>query len=223
MLTIAVIDDGVGAFPTLSKLRQVISANYICILTDKLSKLSPKQLSDVGKRAVAFADSMGCDVTVVSSVALSRCCKALSAVSQAALYGCDAPIVHASTYTASNVLLACDRPVPVQAPNLVQCVMPDFPALAERLNDRDIVRYIEDCCERYYGTFDCIALACSSMNLYKHCFARVFPNVQIFDSLEGVARRLRKKYKKFSKEEGSVRVVTSDGADVTCNYAYFVD
>lgn len=92
-------------------------------------------------------------------------------------------------------------------PNVIPLALEQFPVLAERADEREIVSYIEDATQNYYGKFDCIALGNSSMNLYKHCFSRVFPNTHVFDSLEGVARKLRKKYKKISKRKAPSKSV----------------
>ena len=229
MLTIGIVDDGIGAYPTLNKLRQVVSANFICMICDEhfpLGNCNGGQLLSVGSAALAKLAEMGCDAVVFSSVALSsRCFKPLSATSPVALFGCDAPIMHASTYTASNVLVVGDNFV-TRAQNLPSVIareMRDFPVLAEQGDERAIVNYISQNVESLYGQFDCIALANSSMNVYKHCFSRVFPNVQIFDSLEGVARRIRKKYKKVPKEDGAVTVVNANGEAFGEKYAFFLE
>ena len=229
MLTIGIVDDGIGAYPTLSKLRQVVSANFICMICDQnfpLGSCNGGQLISIGSAALTRLAEMGCDAVVLSSVALSsRCFKPLTATSPVDLFGCDAPVMHASTYTASNVLVVGDRFVTraQSLPNVIAREMRDFPALAEQGSERAIVKYISENVESLYGQFDCIALANSSMNMYKHCFSRVFPNVQIFDSLEGVARRIRKKYKKVPKEEGSCSVVDANGEIFSEKYAFFLE
>lgn len=230
MLTVGIIDDGVGAMPTLNKLKQVVSAHFICLIDGAnfpLGNKNAKQLLNVGNKALATLVNMGCDAVVLSSVALSsRCFKQLTAThSDVAIFGCDAPVMHASTYTASRVLVVGDV-YAVRSQTLssvIPVAMPDFPALAEVGDERSIVGYVSDCCESYYGQFDCIALANSSMNGYKHCFSRVFPNVQIFDSLEGVARRIRKKYKKFPKDDSFVTVIDCDGNEISEKYAFFLE
>ena len=60
------------------------------------------------------------------------------------------------------------------------------------------------------------------MNAYKRCFSRACPNVQIFDSLEGVARRIRKKYKKSAREECSCIVIDRNGVKIDEKYALFL-
>ena len=229
MLTIGIVDDGVGAFPTLNKLRQVVSANFVCMIAADsfpLGNATSQQLYSVGSQALDCLVRLGCDAVVFASVALSaRCFKQLSATSPVPIFGCDAPIMHASTYTASRVLVVGDRyALRAKLPDgVIATPMPDFPVLAEANDERAIVAYIADCCEKFYGQFDCIALANSSMNMYKHCFSRVFPNVQIFDSLEGVARRIRKKYKKCPKEDGTVTVVDICGNELVEKYSFFID
>lgn len=229
MLTIGIVDDGIGAFPTLNKLRQVAPCNFVCMICDTrfpLGSCNGGELMSIGKSAVQKLQEMGCDAVVLSSVALSsRCFKPLSASAEIALFGCDAPVMHASTYTASKVLVVGDRFVTraQSLPSVIAREMRDFPALAEEGNERAIVSYVSESLENLYGQFDCIALANSSMNMYKHCFSRVFPNVQIFDSLEGVARRIRKKYKKVPKEEGVTSVVNANGEPFGEKYAFFLD
>ena len=229
MLTIGIIDDGIGAYPTLNKLRQAVTANYICMICDKsfpLGNCNGAELLKIGSAALNQLVKMGCDVVVLSSVALSsRCFKPFSQSYSVDLFGCDAPIMHASTYTASKVLVVGDKFV-TRAQTLTSIIareMSEFPILAEQGNEREIVNYISQSVENLYGQFDCIALANSSMNMYKHCFNRVFPNVQIFDSLEGVARRIRKKYKKVPKEESSCAVVDVNGNPLDEKYAFFLE
>lgn len=229
MLTIGIVDDGIGAYPTLSKLRHVVSANFICLICEQhfpLGNCNSAQLLSTGYAAIAKLTEMGCDAVVLSSVALSsRCFKPLSGAANVDLFGCDAPVMHASTYTASNVLVVGDRFVTraQTLPNVIAREMRDFPILAEQGSEREIVKYISESVESLYGQFDCIALANSSMNMYKHCFSRVFPNVQIFDSLEGVARRIRKKYKKLPQEVGSCTVVDLNGNPLGEKYAFFLE
>ena len=229
MLTIGIVDDGIGAYPTLLKLKQAVPCNFICMICDErfpLGNCSGGELLSVGSAALDKLVQMHCDAVVFSSVALSsRCFKPLSQCSPVDLFGCDAPVMHASTYTASKVLVVGDRFVTraQSLPNVIAREMRDFPALAEEGNEREIVKYIAESVESLYGQFDCIALANSSMNTYKHCFSRVFPNVQIFDSLEGVARKIRKKYKKLPKEEGSCTVVDANGNPFGEKYAFFLE
>ena len=230
MLTLGIVDDGVGLIPTLTKLKQVVSANYVCLLTldhFPLGNKSGKELYGVGATAVDKFVELGCDAVVLSSVALSsRCLKPLTlAHPELSLFGCEAPVMHASTYTASRVLVVGDKFVTrsVNLSGVITVAMPDFPALAEVGDERTIVRYVSECCEQLYGQFDCIALANSSMNMYKHCFSRVFPNVQIFDSLEGVARRIRKKYKKMPKEDSTVTLLDLNGNEITEKYSIFLE
>ena len=229
MLTIGIVDDGIGAYPTLNKLRQVAPCNFICMICDRnfpLGNCNGGELLKIGSSALAKLTEMGCDAVVFSSVALSsRCFKPLSASSPVDLFGCDAPVMHASTYTASSVLVVGDRFVTraQSLPSVIAREMSDFPILAEQGDERTIVKYIEQNVESLYGQFDCIALANSSMNMYKHCFSRVFPNVQIFDSLEGVARRIRKKYKKLPLEMGTTTLVDANGEPFGEKYAIFLE
>lgn len=230
MLTIGIVDDGIGAYPTLNKLRQSTPCNYICMINDQnfpLGNCNGAQLLSIGSAAVTKLVQMGCNAVVLSSVALaSRCFKPLTQqFGDVDIFGCDAPVMHASTYTASNVLVVGDKFVTraQNLPNVIAVEMRDFPILAETGTERDVVKYISDTIENLYGQFDCIALANSSMNGYKHCFSRVFPNVQIFDSLEGVARRIRKKYKKLNKDEGSCTVVNANGESFGEKYAFFLE
>ena len=230
MLTIGIIDDGIGFIPTLAKLKQVVSAHFVCLVDGQhfpLGNCNSKVLLTVGSNALSRLADFGCDAVVFSSVALSgRCLKPLSvAHPDLALFGCDAPVMHASTYTASRVMVVGDS-YAVHSQTLsgvIPIAMPGFPALAEVGDERELVRYISECCEDLYGQFDCIALANSSMNMYKHCFSRVFPNVQIFDSLEGVARRIRKKYRKLCKEDSLVTVIDATGAKISEKYSIFLD
>ena len=230
MLKIGLIDDGIGFVPTLTKLKQVVSAHFICMVDSErfpLGNCNAKQLITVGNSDLHKLIELGCDAVVLSSVALSsRCLKPLTlSHPDTAIFGCDAPIMHASTYTASRVLVVGDS-YAVSSLNLagiIPVAMPEFPVLAEVGDERDIVRYISESCEQLYGQFDCIALANSSMNMYKHCFSRVFPNVLLFDSLEGVARRLRKKYRKLGKEDSSVTVIDANGSEISEKYSIFLD
>ena len=230
MLTVGIVDDGVGFVPTLTKLKQVVSAHFICMVDSvhfPLGNCNSKELITVGSNALAKLTELGANAVVFSSVALSsRCLKPLTQASpDLAIFGCDAPVMHASTYTVSRVLVVGDSyAVKSQTlPGVIPVRMPEFPTLAEVGDEREMVRYISECCEQLYGQFDCIALANSSMNMYKHCFSRVFPNVQIFDSLEGVARRIRKKYRKFPKDDSIVTVIDADGKEINEKYGIFLD
>lgn len=229
MLTIGIIDDGTGIFATYYKLKQVVSGNFICKLTDDdfpLSKLPSAQMFAVGRRAIDNLVALNCDIAVLSSVALSALCfKRLSAYCPVPLYCCEAPVLHAATYTASGVLVCGDNASYLKQtlPNVLCCAMESFPVLAENGTERQIVDYIDQCLAEFDGKFDCIALASSSMNMYKHCFARVCPNVRVFDSLDGVARKIRKKYKKLAHDDGSVTVLNQQGQDVTEKYAIFLE
>lgn len=229
MLNICIIDDGVGVFPTLNKLKQAVSANFVCkILSDKfpLGTKRGGELFDIGRNALNDAEQSGCDVVVFSSIALSHCCfKRLSQTANVAFFSSEAPVMHSSTYTASKVLAVGDRYVTqnMNLPNVIPCYLPDFYALAETGDEREIVRYLNDALSAYEGKFDCIAVAASCMNMYKSCFSRVFPNVQIFDSLEGVARRIRKKYKKLPKDESTFLYVDEKNNDISEKYSFFIE
>ncbi len=228
MLTIGIIDDGVGIFPTWYKLRQVVSANFVGLLEQNipLGKQPRGKLCALAKDYVDQLVNLGCDGIVISSIDLSVASfKQLSATVQTPLFGCEAPIMHASTYTISNVLVVGDVATTknLKFPNVIPCPMTEFATLAQKGNQRDIVQYITQVTAPFDGNFDCIALAHSSMNGYKSCFSRVFPNVQIFDSLEGVARRVRKKFKKNNdRQEGTFTIINQNGEDVTANYEEFL-
>ncbi len=227
MLSIGIIDDGVGFAPTFNKLRQTVSAEFTCIICDEafpLGEQNASRLISIGNKAVQLCKQLGCNAAVLSSVALSRMLKPLSAAS-VDLYGCDAPVMHGLTYTASNVLLVGDSFAlrNQSLTGVIPVAMPQFPFFAEADDERAIIKYISEKCEPHTGQFDCIAFANSSMNLYKHCFARVFPNVKLFDSLEGVARRIRKNYKKYPRDDSTGRVINLDGVDISEKYAIFID
>ncbi len=225
-MLIGIVDDGIGLYPTLCKLRQAVSAEFVCVVCDKelpLGDKSAARLRYIGGQALALLADLHCDAAVFSSVSLSTA-RSSKTPAPMPLFGCDAPLLHASAYTASQVLAVGDA-FALRSRNfdgLAVC-MPRFPLLAETGNERQIVQYISDCCDAYSGQFDCIALANSSMNLYKHCFKRVFPNVKIFDSLEGVARRLRKQYKKQPKEDAVCRLVDLDGRPLQEKYTFFTE
>lgn len=230
-MRIFIVDDGVGAFATLNKLRYSLNVDYtVKILDDSfpLGNLHGAKLLSVAKEQLAQAAELNCDAVVFSSIALSMASvRALAATSPLPVFGCEAPVLHASTYTASKVLAVGDEFVTQQVrrlQNVIPLPMKEFPTLAENnACDRTVVSYISDTAEKYYGSFDCIALGCSCMNNYKHCFSRVFPNTQIFDSLEGVARKMRKKFKKISNLEGSVTILSQSGKKISEKYNFFID
>lgn len=229
-MKILVVDDGVGVFATLAKLRYT-TANYIVHILDNhfpLEKCAPKQLLFLAQKELQFAIAENCDAVVFSSIALSMASvKTLAATSVTPLFGCEAPILHASTYTASNVLMVGDAfsaRLARRCLNVIPVVLEQFSFLAESgAEEREIVHYIEENTEKYCGSFDCIALGNSSMNLYKHCFSRVFPNAQIFDSLEGVARKLRKKFKKTSNSESTLQITGENGQNLQSKYNFFIE
>lgn len=228
MLTIGILDDGMGVFTTYDKLKQAVCANFVIQLLEDsfpLGRLPASALFNVGRTAIGNLTNIGCDVIVLSSASLSSQYKRFAAISSVPLYSCDAPVMHACTYTASNVLVCCDNPYyrKQPQPNVMYCVMDNFPILAETAQEKQIVAYIEQAVAEYVGAFDCVALAGSSMNAYKGCFRRVCPNVRIFDSLDGVARKIRKKYKRTSVDEGSCRVIDGKGEDISEKYRAFFE
>lgn len=228
-MTIGLIDDGIGVFSMYYKLKQSFSANYICKICDGVfpfGKQNYGTLYYVASKAIQDLTKLNCDFIVISSVTLSMLLyKKLSYISSVPLYSSEAPVLHASAYTASGVLVAGDSAVlkRLQEPNVIACAMDEFPLIAEECNERAIVEYITERVSEHIGSFDCIALASSSMNMFKHCFSRVCPNAQIFDSLEGVARRIRKKYKKTAKEESSLTVLNQNNEDITKKYSVFYE
>lgn len=226
MLTISIVDDGVGCLATYSKLKQAVLANYQCIMLQDafpLGKLSRQRLFAIANKVCRELLSKGSDIVVFSSVALSNVCTRHFVQQGLPVFGCDAPIGHSCTYTASKVLVVGDKCVTdnVRLSNVIALPLPDFPILAEKGNERDIVQYLTTQIEDLQG-FDCIAFANSSMNLYKHCFRRVVPNVQIFDTLQGISRRLYKKYHKFSAEESTIAVLDQQRQDISEKYCYFL-
>ncbi|MDE7454295.1 MAG: hypothetical protein K2M64_00500 [Clostridia bacterium] len=228
-LTIGIIDDNVGIFATYYKLRQVVKANFVCQITDKsfpLAKLNVPTLYDVGKRAIDSLIAKGADVIVLSNATIGALCyKRLAEYSTVQLYSLEAPVLHAATYTASGVLVCVDNPRIFRqtVSNVRVCVMEDFAALSQNASERQITQYIEERIAEVDFNFDCLALSSSSMNLYKHCFCRVCPNVRVFDSLDGVARKIRKKYKKMSNDESTCVVLDEFGTDITQNYDIFLE
>ena len=226
MLKIGIIDDGVGIFATYYKLKQAVSADFVCLISDtRFVNMPRERMLAAGADMTARLNALGCGVIVLSSVPLSVLAyKRLQAVCACPLYSSEPPVLHASAYTASGVLVAGDKRVVnrLSSSTVLPCAMDEFPAFAESGSEREIVEYIERKLVPYDGSFDCIALADSAMNAYKRCFSRVCPNVQIFDSLEGVARRIRKKYKKSAREEGSCTVIDQNGAVIGEKYALFL-
>lgn len=230
MLTLGIIDEGVGAFPMYYKLKQIARCNYVCLMLNEsfpLNRLNKEQLYRVGRQAIQALEGMGCDAIVISSVTLSaNCYKRFTSVSSVPLYCSEAPVLHASSYTASNVLVCGDSASGVgrfALPNVISCVMERFPELAESANEREIVCYIDECLQPYIGSFDCVALASSGMNMYKYCFGRVCPNVRVFDSLDGVARKIRKKYKKIVGDESVIKIFDQQARDITEKYGIFFE
>lgn len=225
MVTIGIVDDGVGIFPTVYKLKQVVPCTVVALVCQqKLHNMPKTQLCQLGQKYVSYLQNRGCDCVVLSSVDLSMgAYKHLTAQSEYPIFGCEAPINHATTYTISNVLVCGGPKVKyIRQPNTLPCPMANFPTLAEIGNIKNIVDYIRETTLPFDGQFDCIALAHSAMNLYKNCFARVFPNVQIFDSLDGVARRLRKRYKKHAKDDGDIVLIDTEGNSLVEQYSRFL-
>lgn len=226
MLTISILDDGVGGLATYLKLRQIISANYNCVIMQDsfpLGAYSRQQLFSIGSRLCFQLLQNGSDIVIISSVALSGACTRYFVQQSLPVFGCDAPIGHACTYTASKVLVVGDKAVTdnIMLSNVIGLPLPQFPVLAEEGNERQIVQYLSQQLEDTHG-FDCIAFANSSMNLYKHCFKRVLPNIKIFDTLQGLSRRLYKKYRKFSKEESTITVIDQQSRPLLEKYYYFL-
>lgn len=230
-MKILIVDDGVGAFPTLNKLKCGISADYTVKILDghfPLGNSSVQQLHSLAQATLCEAYDNGFDAVVFSSIALSMTTvKYLYSQSRLPLFGCDIPLVHAGTYTASQVLAVGDDVVTRMAkkyPNVIALSLPQFAQLAESgADEREVVAYVAENAEKFSGSFDCIALGNSSMNLYKNCFSRVFPNARIFDSLDGVARKLHKTFKKNKTTDSSVCVLSESGLDLAEKYRFFLD
>ena len=220
MLTIGVVDDNVGGVYLLTKLRAALPTNYVGVVCDKPFVGPRRVLFERVEDIVCRLKSLGCDVVVLSSVALAFVGRALSARGNNVFY-CETPVLHASTYTISNILVAsCDKiDVKQSVDNVINVYMPQFLSLAEEGNEQKMVDYISFCAECYSGQFDCIALGHSSMNAYKRCFKRVFPNAQIFDSVDGVVRRMRKKYRKYCKEEGTLSLLDENMQDISDKFS----
>ena len=220
MLTIGVVDDNIGGLYLASKLRAALPCNYICLLCAKPFGGAKRKMFERAEECVDKLQSAGCDAVVLAPVALGFVGRALSQRGRNVYY-CETPILHAATYTVSNILVvSCDEQrdkLPVD--NVISVYMPRFTELAEAGNEQNMVDYIAECAEGHSGQFDCIALGHSSMNGYKRCFKRVFPNAQVFDSVDGVVRRMRKKYRKHCKDDGELTVVDDDWNDVTDKYA----
>lgn len=224
-MKIFLFDDGVGIFATLCKLKYSVAADYIAYILDEqfpLGEKSPSQLSAIAADCCKKAFSLGAEGVVLSSAALSCCSRGGENV-----FRCDPPVLHASAYTASKVLV-CGETAAVNAAGrfagVIPLPMPRFPLLAEQGASRnDIAKYVSQCAEPLCGAFDCIALAGSSLSLYKSCFCSVFPNLHVFDSLDGVTRRIRKKYKKCANDESTVQLVSQSGADVSQKYRFFME
>ena len=229
MFTIGIVDEGIGGVYAYTKLKQSLCANYSVRIINSdvpLGNLSKGQLIKLGQTAVDGLIKQKCNVIVLSSIALTNACLRLfQATYDVDVFGCEAPVNHACTYTASNVLVVGDKFVTdyVKLPNAISCALPEFPIFAEAYNERKIVDYLRKNLEKHDGRFDCIALANSSMNLYKSCFKRVFPNVQIFDSIDGVSRRLHKRYKKYCKDDVTCIIADVNGANLTEKYSIFLE
>lgn len=227
-MKILIVDDGVGAFPTVNKLCRSLPADYTVLILNKqfpLGSLTAKQCFAVAQKVLDGAKDF--DAIVFSSVALSAATvKTLSQQSNVPLFGCDVPLLHAGTYSASQVLAVGDEIAMRHAkrfPNVIPLPLPRFPVLAENgADERKIVDYIAQSTEKFSG-FDCIALGNSSMNLYKNCFSRVFPNIRIFDGLDGVARKMRKTLKKSRSAECSVRVFDENWQNFSEKYNFFIE
>lgn len=230
-MKILVVDDGVGAFPTVNKLCYCLPADYTVLIFGQsfpLGERSAKQLFEVAYRALNYAQNGNFDAVVFSSVTLAMTTvKTLSRQSPLPLFGCEIPLVHSCTYTASQVLAVGDEVVAQHAKrfaSVIPLALPCFSSLAESgADERTVVAYVAENIEKYAGSFDCIALGNSSMNLYKNCFSRVFPNAKIFDGLDGVARKMRKTFKKNKSAEPSVRILGENNENLLEKYNFFLD
>ena len=147
MLKIGIIDDCVGIFPTYYKLKQAVSADFICIISDvRFTDMPRDNLIAASYEMTKRLTELGCDAIVLSSVSLSSLAyKKLQNLCGCPLYSSDAPVLHASTYTASGVLVAGNGRVVnrLSSPTVIPCAMDEFPLLAESGNERVIVEYVE--------------------------------------------------------------------------------
>lgn len=228
-MKILIVDDGVGVFSTLNKLCRSFPADYTVLILNKqfpLGEQSHKQLFAVAHNVLNRAQQY--DAVVFSSVALSMVtAKTLAQQADVPLFGCDIPLLHAGTYTASQVLAIGDALVVQHAkryPNVITLSLPLFTHMAENgADEKEMVDYIAENAEKYSGSFDCIALGNSSMILYKNCFSRVFPNARIFDGLDGVARKIRKTFKKSKNIESTVGIFDENFQNVSEKYYFFLE
>lgn len=219
MLTLGIIDDNTGGMYLYQKLKQALPCNYKFMLCDAPLVGGGRQLFARAEQLTNKLLDGGCDAVVYAAVNLAFVGKVLSARGLPVFYS-EMPILHAATYTVSNVLAAtCEKAngtLPVS--NVIRVAMPEFARLAAEGNEQQLVDYIAACTDEYTGRFDCIALGHSSMNNFKRCFKRVYPAAQVFDCADGVVRRIRKKYRKHVKDDGETTVVNDSFEDITDKY-----
>lgn len=218
MLTLGFIDDGIGVCAAIGKVARQLPCKCIALVPRNYSFVGKRtsELNCFGTDAVSTLFSLGCNGVVFSSCLLSLLCKR-SFLQNPSVYFCEVPLLHASSYTASSVVVFAEKPLlrTLRYGTAIAVDSHGFDGVADTGNQRQICNFIEDKLRPHFGKFDCIALSSGSMSLNKSCFKMACPNVQIFDCFDGVARKLKRNFRKRSVGEFSVHFVGTDGKERT--------
>ncbi|MBQ3067108.1 MAG: hypothetical protein IJD18_03660 [Clostridia bacterium] len=211
---IAVVDNNLGLYPTMEKLHYVTGHNCVGVLWEQTERDFCAMLEQ-SKRVV---ENLDVSAVVLGNPQFAHACQ--SQVDGQFVFGCDAPVLHALTYTASNVLLCADGATChfYKRKNLANLLCLDCsPMLHNNFynsKNRQVCQTVCSLVDGVDGRFDCIVFAHSNLNLYKTFFQQCYPNVKLFDNLEGVARKLKKRLKKGNRD-GQNFVLAPNGEKIT--------
>lgn len=202
-LKIAIADSGAGGINLLKKLYYTLPAHYVYFADLKNFPYGNKgahELYQIGKAIVErFLDF---DAVVFACNTMSQNC--LSALQNAfpnkKIIGCTPPVNQASTYTANNFVLLATPSTIKATKRLPYCAIPlgaeELASLVENnQKDSEILAYLEQLFATVDKPFDCIVLGCTHYSSLKTLLYRMYPAIKIFDSVDGVANRIKKTFK----------------------------
>lgn len=231
MIKIGLIDDGAGICAATAKIMRCLSADCVAMIADTpFSGLSLSELASLAVTSAEKLQAVGCDAVVICSQAMTYAAKRRTF--PLPTYFCETPVLHSATYTASNVVVFGDRYSfrQVKIPNAIVIDAEKFSEIALTCSDKQIADYIEKTLAPYEGQFDCIALSDGLMSLKAECFNMAFPSVRVFDSVDGVVRKLKKAFNKQVKRqrakggyEPSVKFVNGSCEEIVANYSEFFE
>ncbi|MBO5773145.1 MAG: aspartate/glutamate racemase family protein [Clostridia bacterium] len=202
-LKIAIADSGAGGLNLLKKLFYTLPANYVYFADGKnfpYGNKTARQLFQIGKQIVERYDDVDAIVFACNTMS-QNCLSALqTAFPQKRIIGCTPPVNQASTYTANNFVLLATPSTISATKRLPYSAVPvpcyDLATLVENnAKDVELLEHLEGLLSAVDKPFDCIVLGCTHFSVLKTLLYRLYPAIKIFDSVDGVANRIKKTFK----------------------------